>query len=80
MEVDHHANVYCIEAQEAQLQPCQSFAGKPWSIWIDDQNLCQDVKSQIYEAVHATNTKKYWTRRKGPRMSSNAYDSIGSSD
>ena len=76
MEADHRAKVHWIEATEGDIKPIYAFSGEPWSIWIAGRKLCQDIKAQVYEAVHAPKIKQYWTGRKRPRMSSDQYDTI----
>jgi len=76
VEADHRAKVHWIEATEGDIKPIYAFSGEPWSIWIAGRKLCQDIKAQVYEAVHAPKIKQYWTGRKRPRMSSDQYDTV----
>ena len=43
--------------------------GKPWSIWLDGQKLCQDIPAKIVDHIHGQ-AALHWWEHKGCFLSS----------
>lgn len=76
IEMDIAAKAYWEEATTARSQALQCIHGEPWSLWIDGRKICQNLREQVYDAVHAPKIAHYWTNRKRPRLTTTQYTTV----
>lgn len=76
IEVDLRAKAYLIKATENDFPVQIKLENEPWSVWVKGKKLTKDLKSAIYDLVHAGPIHKYWTGRKQLQMNTTEYENI----